>query len=121
MAMIKLKVSSVSRLDKSAVFLSPNVSSSSSSSSVNYATPHVKGASLAPQEMRIDFAVFPPPVCTSCTAYGKMLRIFLFKLLKQFINRIFKALVSSRASLAFIISISIQIFSSSGASYRYIR
>ena len=61
MATIKLKVSSVSEImTKSAVFLSPNVSSSSSSSSVNSRSSAMsKGASLAPQDMRIDFAVFP--------------------------------------------------------------
>ena len=65
MATIKLKVSSVSEImTKSAVFLSPNVSSSSSSYSVRSRSSLMsKGASLAPQEIRIDFAVLPETKC----------------------------------------------------------
>ena len=65
MATIKLKVSSVSEImTKSAVFLSPNVSSSSSSYSVRSRSSLMSnGASLAPQEIRIDFAVLPETKC----------------------------------------------------------
>ena len=61
----KLKVSSVSEIiTKSAVFLSPSVSSSSSSSLIKSLSSLISnGASLAPQEIRIDFAVFPETNC----------------------------------------------------------
>ena len=61
----KLKVSSVSEIiTKSAVFLSPSVSSSSSSSLIKSLSSLIsKGASLAPQEIRIDLAVFPVATC----------------------------------------------------------
>ena len=57
----KLKVSSVSEIiTKSAVFLSPSVSSSSSSSFIKSLSSWIsKGANLAPHDIRIDFAVFP--------------------------------------------------------------
>ena len=56
----KLKVSSVSEIIiKSAVFLSSRVSSSSSSSFIKSLSSWIsKGASLAPHDIRIDFAVF---------------------------------------------------------------
>lgn len=61
----KLKVSSVSEIiTKRAVFLSPSVSSSSSSSLIKSLSSLISnGASLAPQEIRIDFAVFPVATC----------------------------------------------------------
>lgn len=61
----KLNVSSVSEIiTKSADFLSPNVSSSSSSSLIRSLSSLIsKGASLAPHEIRIDFAVFPVATC----------------------------------------------------------
>lgn len=61
MATTKLNVSSVSEIiTNKAVFLSPKVSKSSSSSFVSSLSSSIsKGASLAPQEIRIDFAVFP--------------------------------------------------------------
>ena len=61
----KLKVSSVSEIiTKRAVFLSPRVSSSNSSSCSKSLSSWIsKGASLAPQEIRIDLAVFPVTTC----------------------------------------------------------
>ena len=58
---IKLNVASVSEIiTNNAVFCSPMVSSSSSSYSVSSRSSLMsKGASLAPQEIRMDFAVFP--------------------------------------------------------------
>lgn len=58
---IKLNVASVSEIiTNNAVFCSPMVSSSSSSYSVSSRSSLIsKGASLAPQEIRMDFAVFP--------------------------------------------------------------
>ena len=62
---IKLNVASVSEIiTNNAVFCSPMVSSSSSSYSVSSRNSLMsKGASLAPQEIRMDFAVFPDASC----------------------------------------------------------
>lgn len=62
---IKLNVASVSEIiTNNAVFCSPIVSSSSSSYSVSSRSSLIsKGASLAPQEIRMDFAVFPETSC----------------------------------------------------------
>ena len=61
----KLKVSSVSEMiTNNAVFLSPKVSSSISSVSMSSRSSRMsKGANLAPQEIRIDFAVLPETNC----------------------------------------------------------
>ena len=61
----KLKVESVSDIMRnSAVFLSPSVSSCSSSYIVRSRSSWMsKGANLAPQEMRMDFAVLPETNC----------------------------------------------------------
>ena len=61
----KLNVSSVSEIiTNKAVFLSPKVSKSSSSSFISSLSSSIsKGASLAPQEIRIDLAVFPVTKC----------------------------------------------------------
>src|SRR5574344_1338287 len=61
----KLKVSSVSEMiTNNAVFLSPKVSSSISSVSMSSRSSRMsKGANLAPQEIRIDFAVLPETCC----------------------------------------------------------
>ena len=63
--MRKLKVESVSDMMRNnAVFLSPSVSSCSSSYIVRSRSSWMsKGASLAPQEMRMDFAVLPETNC----------------------------------------------------------
>ena len=61
----KLKVPSVSDIIRNrAVFSSPRVSSSSSSYAVRSLSSLIsKGASLAPQETRMDLAVFPETKC----------------------------------------------------------
>ena len=65
MLMRKLKVESVSDMMRNnAVFLSPSVSSCSSSYMVRSRNSWMsKGASLAPQEIRMDFAVLPETSC----------------------------------------------------------
>ena len=116
----KLKVSSVSEIiTKSAVFLSPSVSSSSSSSLIKSLSSLISnGASLAPQEIRIDFAVFP-------AANLYFLYCFTAKCVGSFFSSASKSLSigfmyvssSSLTSEASIISRSVaKFFSSLGAS-----
>ena len=122
MATIKLKVSSVSEImTKSAVFLSPNVSSSSSSYSVSSRSSAMSnGASLAPHEIKIDFAVFPAAslyflYCLTAKCSG----LFCSSSSKRISIGFLKFSSSSLASDAFIISIRVlRFFSSSGASYQ---
>ena len=71
MAATKLKVLSVSDIiTNSAVFLSPMVSSPSSSYSMRSRSSLMsKGDSLAPQDTRMDFAVFPVTLCQGLFYY----------------------------------------------------
>jgi hypothetical protein len=72
----KLNVESVSDMMRNrATFLSPSVSSSSSSYAViSRSSLMSNGASLAPQETRIDFAVLPVTACQQL--FGKFSIIF---------------------------------------------
>ena len=116
----KLKVPSVSDIIRNrAVFSSPRVSSSSSSYAVRFLSSLIsKGASLAPQETRMDLAVFPAAslylaYCLTakwsgfCSASSSNIRS------TGFLN----SSSSSRTSIALIISSRVEKFcSSSGAS-----